>query len=120
MALHEELDIFKTAYGLLSLAIDLVRNLPRDIKGSLGKAISDECVKLLVLIARANSATNKVPHLEEMLERAGVVKMLMRALRDKDLLTDKQHARAIQVLASVSKQAGGWKRHSENRPLHGR
>lgn len=56
MAMHHELNIHKQAYELLSIATDLTRNIPRDLKQGLGTAVRDECVALLVLIARANAA----------------------------------------------------------------
>lgn len=45
MALHSSLPIYKAAYDLLGISTDLVRNLPRDIKSSLGGKIRDECIE---------------------------------------------------------------------------
>lgn len=39
MALHKDLPVYKLAYDLLSLATDLVRNLPRDVKASVGSRL---------------------------------------------------------------------------------
>ena len=40
MTLHTELPIYKVAYDLLSLATDLVQNMPRPIKAALGGRVS--------------------------------------------------------------------------------
>jgi hypothetical protein len=112
MVMHTELDIYKAAYELLSLATDLTQNIRRDIKASLGRKISDECVDLLVIIARANAAKDKTPHLTEMIERAQVVDFLLRVLKDKGFITVKQLTPAMKLIASIGKQANGWKKYT--------
>ena len=63
MANHTDLPISKVAYDLLVVATDLTKNMPRDFKASIGKEIRDECVRLTVLIFRANcrGRQNTVP-----------------------------------------------------------
>lgn len=114
MSTHHHLPIYKAAYGLLSLAIDVTRNIPRDIKTSLSKRIGDECCQLLILIARANAAFDKKPHLTEIIECAETIDFLMRVLKDKRFISVKQHAAAIEITTSIGKQANGWKRSSKN------
>lgn len=62
MAIHTDLAIYKACYELLSLSTDLVKNMPRDFKASMGRKIHEECIDMLVLVARANIAkgTGKV------------------------------------------------------------
>lgn len=40
MALHTHLPIYKVAYDLLDIVTDLVKNMPRDFKQSIGGKIS--------------------------------------------------------------------------------
>ena len=54
MALHMDLEIHKVAEELLGMSLDLVRNIPRDLKQVVGAKIRDECLQVLVLIGRAN------------------------------------------------------------------
>ncbi len=110
MALHHDLPIYQLAYNLLSLATDLTKNLPRDIKVGLGRAVSDECVKLLVLIARANAAQDKAPHLVELIESNDVIGFLLRVFSDKHFISKKQHADAMEIIVSIGKSANGWKK----------
>ncbi|WP_258197833.1 hypothetical protein [Pseudomonas capeferrum] len=59
MAMHMDLQIYKASLGLLQMATNLTRNIPRDLKQSLGKRVIDECIDVLMLIARANSTQDK-------------------------------------------------------------
>jgi len=112
MALHHRLPIYKVAYDLLSMAADITRNIPRDLKAGLGRKVNDECVELLVLIARANSARDKSPHLDEIIERVQVVEFLLRVFKDKQFINVPKHAAAIQLTDSIGKQANGWKKNA--------
>lgn len=109
MAMHTELPIYKVAYDLLSLATDITRNIPRDLKAGLGAKVRDECIEVLVLIARANSALDKRPHLTSLVERVQVIEFLLRVFRDKRFISVPQHAAAIQLTTSIGKQATRWK-----------
>jgi len=113
MALHHELVIYKAAYDLLGMAIDVTQNFPRDFKRTVGETIRTECTELMTLIMRANIARDKVPHLEQLLERIQVIEVLLRVAKDKRWIDVKKYAAAIEVTTSVSKQGQGWKKQSE-------
>ena len=131
MALHLELPIYKLAYDLLDLATDLMRNMPRDFKASLGQQIRVECVALMVGIGRANQAKDKTGILDELLEHLQVVELLLRLSHDKRFISPRQWARSIELTDRIGRQAGGWRNWSRNaqtpaptsspaqRPLHG-
>lgn len=110
MALHTQLPIYKVAYDLLDVATDLVRNMPRDYKASIGGRIRDECVELMVLIFRANVAKDKAPHLGELLERLQVAELLIRLSKDKRFISVAQYAKAIELTDKIGKQASGWRK----------
>jgi len=110
MALYTELEIFKAATGLLDVATDYVKNMPRNIKPILGTQLSQLSIRLVLLIARANAARNKVPLLDELIERKTELEILLRLCRDKRYISVKQYARAVQFTTSVGKQANGWKK----------
>lgn len=117
MALHTTLPIYKVAYSLFDLSTDLAKNMPRDFKASIGGKLRDECVEIVVLIFRANTAREKAPHLDVLIERLQVAELLLRLSRDKHLISTRQYADAIELTGSIGKQAGGWRR-SAIRPLH--
>jgi hypothetical protein len=110
MALHTQLPIYKVAYDLLDVVTDLAKNMPRDFKASIGGKLRDEVVEIVTLIFRANTAREKAPHLQDLLERLQVAELLLRLARDKRLIAVKQYARAVELTTSVGKQASGWRR----------
>lgn len=110
MAIHTQLSIYKVAYDLLDVVTDLVKNMPRDFKQSIGNKISHECVDIVVLIFRANCAREKAPHLTELIERLQVCELMLRLSCDKRLISRQQYAKAIELTGSVGKQANGWRR----------
>jgi hypothetical protein len=110
MAIHTKLPIYKVAYDLLDVVTDLVKNMPRDFKQSIGGKISQECIEIVVLIFRANCARDKSPHLGELIERLQVAELLLRLARDKRLISTSQYAKAIELTNSAGKQANGWRR----------
>jgi hypothetical protein len=117
MALHSELPIYKVAYDLCDLAIDLVRNMPRDVKGVIGGELRDQCLMLVVLIYRANVARNKVQDLTDLIERLQVAELLLRLSRDKHFISTAQYARAVALTGAIGKQAGGWRKSSASSPV---
>ena len=110
MALHTQLPIYKAAYDLLDVTTDLAKNMPRDFKASIGGVIRDEVVQVVVLIFRANTAREKAPHLEALIERLQVSELMLRLSRDKKLISPGQYAKAVDLTTSIGKQASGWRR----------
>jgi hypothetical protein len=114
MALHTTLNIYKVAYDLLDVVTELVKNLPREFKRSIGGKISDECVEIMVLVFRANCAQDKTPHLTDLIERLQVCELLLRLSRDKRLISTGQYAKAVELTNSVGRQANGWRRNASS------
>ena len=118
MALHTQLPIYKVAYDLFDTIMVLAKNMPRDFKQSIGAEINRECLRVVVLIARANSARDKAPYLNELIERLQVAELMLRLSMDKRLISKTAYAQAIELTTSIGKQANGWRR-AAHRPLHG-
>jgi len=110
MALHHQLPIYKAAYSLFDTITDLAKNMPRDFKQSIGGKLRDECIEILTLIFRANTAREKAAHLTDLIERLQVTELLLRLSRDKRLISTGQYAKAVELTGSIGKQAGGWRR----------
>lgn len=116
MAMHTELSIFKAASGLLQMATNLTKNIPRELKQSLGRRVIDECIDVLMLIARANATQDKRPHLTHLVEKVQVVELLMRLFKENRFISVDQHARTMEVTTSIGKQANAWKRSTQSAP----
>lgn len=101
---------YKVAYDLLGVVTDLVSNMPRGFKNSLGSKISDECLEIVVLVFRASCAQEKAPHLCDLAERLQVAELLLRLSRDKRLISTAQYAKAVELTSSVGKRVKGWRR----------
>ena len=112
MAIHTDLSIYKLAFDLLNLATDITRNMPRDVKASLGGKIHSGCIDMMVLIARANAARDKVPHITELLEHQHVVELLLRLAHEKKFISVKLWSTSLELNSRIGKQAGGWLKHS--------
>lgn len=116
MALYTQTEIYKAAYGLLGVATDYVKNMPRSVKPILGAHINKLCIRLVLLIARANVARDKVPFINDLLERVLELELLLRLCRDKRYISTGQYADAIKMTTSVGRQANGWKKHAKQKP----
>ncbi len=109
MALHSNLPIYKEAYELLKLTTTITKNFPRDFKASIGGELRHLCVKSVILIARANAAQDKVPHLTQLLEQIHEAEILVRLSHDMRFISPAQYASSIALTDKVGKQANGWR-----------
>jgi hypothetical protein len=116
MALHSTLPIYQVTYQLLVVATEVTRHMPRDFKASMGGKVREECLELVLLIYRANSAADKVPHLDRLLEHLQVAELLFRLAKDLRLIGTKQYATAIELTSAIGKQASGWRKYSAKAP----
>lgn len=110
MAIHTDLPIHKTSCDLLGVAIEAAKHMPRDFKSTLGVEIRKECIAIVLLIARANATKDKVPHIERLLERVDVLQIVIRVCHEKRLVSNRIFADAIELMGSIGRQAGGWKK----------
>ena len=110
MAIHTQLPIYREAYRLFDVVMDLSKNMPRDFKQSIGSKLRDECIEILVLIFRANTMRDRAGYLLDLIERLQVAELLLRLSRDKRLISTKQYAAAAELTTSIGKQANGWRR----------
>lgn len=117
MSLHTDLAIYKSGTALLSLALDVQSQIRRVFRVALGTKITEECVAILVLIARANAARgeDRAVHIKDLLEKLEVTVFLLRVSHDKELISHKLWASSITLTDSIGKQAGGWLKSANTR-----
>ena len=110
MALHQDLPIYRTGTQLLSLAVRAQEQMPRGVKRSLGEKISQHCIDMLNEMALANATKQaaRVKHIERLLELLRATQVLLRVSHDKGWVAHKLWGRAVLLLDSIGKQAGGW------------
>ena len=78
MAKHTDLPIYKVCYDLVVLSMAFTRQMPRDVKLTLGRDLYQECMAMVTLIARANASRDKAPHLQLLAERLDTARILVR------------------------------------------
>ena len=65
MATHTQLPIYKVAYDLLDVSTNLVKNMQRDFKRSIGDKITAECIEITVLnLTRTSTQAYRSPVVE--------------------------------------------------------
>lgn len=112
MAIHTDLAIYKLCYDLLKLTATLTTNMPRDWKTSYGVMMRNECLSMLLAIARANAAQDKVPHITALLEHQHVLSLLFQLANDMRFISPKQYADTVMLTGRIGRQAGGWRNQS--------
>jgi len=110
MAIHTELEIYKVSYDLMGFTVDLIRNMPRSARPVVGDRLRDECLSVFSCIQAANMADDKEPHLLELVKRLEIANVLLRVSRDKQLISTKQYATAIELTGSIGRQSTGWRK----------
>lgn len=112
MATYQHLPIYRTTYDLLVKVTDATRHYPRDFKRSLGDAIRDEVMLIVLMIYRANSSRSALRSscIEEILERLQVTELMLRLSRDMGMLSIKRFSSIVQLTDDLGKQAVGWRK----------
>ncbi len=110
MALHSELEIYRTCYDLLGEAAEVVRSMRRDIKQTIGTRIIDACIELDLHVRDANMAENKEPHQLALLRRLEVIELLTRMSRDRKWIPIGHYAQLTKRTQSIGKQCNAWRR----------
>lgn len=116
MSLAKDLDIYKAANGLFTLALSLQAQVPRSYRVAVGQRISNECSEILLIVARANAArgASRERHIEQLLERLEAATVLLRASHELRIISTKVWSASIELTDSVSKQAHGWLKSARN------
>lgn len=87
-------------------------DFPREYKYTFGQKLKDELIELVVMIYRANSATDKNQHIQSILERVQAIQLLMRLSHDMRILARRHYAALSEMTDSLARQAQGWLRSS--------
>ena len=120
MALHTDLPVYKDTRDLAKLISQVVANMQRDYKFTLGKRLDDQCIDLVMSVYRANAASDRVTIIQGMREKVVAIELSMRLAVDLGRMPRKHHAKAIQLTQSIGRQLTGWKKHSETRQMSDR
>lgn len=109
MALHTELEIYRSCFDLLGDAAQVVANMRREIKSVLGSSIVQACVQLDIHLRRANMAQDKEPELLALLEQLEVIEISTRVCRDRRWIPLTHYAKLALHTQSIGMQCNAWR-----------
>lgn len=101
MAQYKHLPIYKVTYELLRQLIEVTKEFPRDYKFTLGQKIKNEAIEMVVLIYKANSTTDRISHIEALMERLQVVELILRLCHDLRLIPTKKYSAVVEMTESL-------------------
>mgnify|MGYP000603709335 CR=1 FL=1 len=115
--LHTDLPIYRRGVDLLSLAIEVQRQMPRDFKRSIGERVHGHCVDMLneMALANATRARERIAHIERLLTLQHTATVLLRVSFEKKIVSRALWADATEQLGSIGRQAGGWLKAARDR-----
>lgn len=109
MALHYELDAFKTAMALLGLVARVVRQFPRDCKPTFSNRLCDHAEAIHEYIRLANATSgNRVPIRDKAISHLERLKAWVRVLHGMGVISDSHWQKSNNITTSLGKQLYGW------------
>ncbi|PCJ81540.1 MAG: hypothetical protein COA49_05470 [Bacteroidetes bacterium] len=109
MSSFKEVPVFKACYDLNIEFFNLQKKkLSRSAKYTIGDRLINNSLSLLSDIQRAMVDGNRKIVLEVALERVGIIRVLIRLLKDTDELSTKELIRYATRVENISKQLTGW------------
>ncbi|CAN2042083.1 Four helix bundle protein [Candidatus Magnetomoraceae bacterium gMMP-15] len=116
MARYEHLPIYKNAMELALYLQNTVRNFSRYNKYTIGSELRDLSRDIIKLIIRANSTTEKITVLPDLVENCEMLKvMLVFAKEAKAFASFKSFQHAGKLAASLCRQSQGWLQSSKKK-----
>lgn len=113
MSKPSQLPIYRAVENLMIWSIPFVERLPKSLPYQTlgGLLIRDirECLDAVILTTQA-SASAKVGPLQILIARMTAVKTTMRVLKESKKITAQQEVQYLDMLNSISTQAGAWMR----------
>ena len=114
MALHTDTQIYKATYELSLLVEQVVANMRRSYKATLGTHLRQQCFDLVMSVYKANSSSDRPPIIRGMREDIEAINLSLRLASDLREFPRPKYARAVELVESIGRQATGWLKHSEN------
>ena len=109
MARYEHLPVYKSAMDMTVYFEQIVRHFERYHKYTIGSELRTLSRQAVLLIIKANNARDKVPRLEQLLEKLEEMKVLVRIAKEvKAFNSFHSFEVSVRHLDSVTRQCAGW------------
>lgn len=105
-----QLPIYRSSYNLLTHLTRCISKFPRNWRPTVGEAMHQHGVRLIMQIYRANAAQDKTEHIAELLEALEVLELQLQLAHDLRLISTRELAAASDLTECIGRQAGGWKK----------
>ncbi len=112
MALVYELPVYKASYDLLMEIFELVKQLQREYKYTIGEKLKNEALEMIMNIYRANTRAQKKDTLQVAREHLEVVRLLMRLTKDMKQININRFVDVNKKIEDISKQLTAWQKAS--------
>lgn len=110
MANFDNLIIFRKTESLVLKLIDVVNDMPKMYKYSLGDKLINKSILLLELIMNANSdINNRVELLDRFLNELKMEKVILRIITEKKMINLKSVGKITLLCEDILKQCKGWR-----------
>ncbi|MCF7845315.1 MAG: four helix bundle protein [Candidatus Pacebacteria bacterium] len=116
MAKEIGLPVYKASYDLLLYSFQLIKNMPKDYKYTIGDKIKNEMVDMIMNIYHANKEKDKELKKERIIKAKNsieVIQLLFRLLHDLRQIGLKKFTQASVKIDCVSRQLSGWAKNHE-------
>jgi hypothetical protein len=115
MAHHTTLPIYQKARQLLTLVLNLPKDMRKDARFLIGRELLRESLAIMKLIRRMNMTfgTARVAYLDELLEKLQFIEDLVTSCDDTHLISPALYEQVTKVTQNLGKQANGLKNHAQ-------
>lgn len=105
--------VYLATSRLLDEILDIIPNLPRDYKYTVGAQMQNLTIGCLLTIQRAFMFKNdREDHLKEFLGDFDVLRTLVRKAGERQWISRKRHTTIAELMSDIGKQVTAWKNHS--------
>jgi len=104
--------VYLATSRLLDEILDIIPNLPRDYKYTVGAQMQNLTIGCLLTIQRAFMFKyDREDHLKEFLGDFDVLRTLVRKAGERQWISRKRHTTIAELMSDIGKQVTAWKNH---------
>lgn len=112
MANYDELKVYGAAYQLLRDVETRLRSVPREVRLDDVKQIKQLLLRILVLIYKANSTTEKVQLIEQAQDCTIEIRLRLRLMHDCRYTSHGLNTELQEKVITLSKELSGWRKYA--------
>jgi len=115
MAIYYNLPVYKKTYDLILELFNLLSNLPKAYKYTLGERIQLDAIEVIINIYKANASIEKLEYISKSREHIEIIRLMIRILYDTKQINLKRMIVINKKIEEISKQLVGWQKYCTNK-----